>query len=88
MYLLVVEQNEPDEIIEFARNLGLSCTVEFGFLFLRIYLHEEMLWRDSMYLDFKRSAYDWYNIGIVDEGLGSFFLDVIVVLSFSDPYFL
>jgi release factor glutamine methyltransferase len=29
MYLLVVQQNDPDSIIEYSRDLGLVCTVRF-----------------------------------------------------------
>lgn len=31
MYLLVTQQNDPDSIVEFARDLGLICTVTNNF---------------------------------------------------------
>lgn len=53
MYLLVVQRNDPDSMIEMARELGLQCTVKFKDHNCRMFSQGEMSPNANMYLDLR-----------------------------------
>lgn len=49
LYLLIVQQNDPDSIIDFARELGYLCVVLSNYLTSRMYFRGELSQKSSMF---------------------------------------